>query len=334
LPYDAHRFYYSYNLIVSEELEAADAGAVFFPLGSDIVLPYFLHAPEEARALWLPRIAAGAAIAVAMSEPEAGSDLLGTTTTATKVPGGWKISGRKMWISNGAIASYTVVVAYTGDRRRANGLSLFVVEKGMPGFKVVKTVSKIGRHSQDTALLSLEDVFVPDTHILGAPGSGFATLMRNLPQERLSIAVAALAGARRVLSHTINYVQKRELFDRTVGDFQWTAFNIAELCADINACQALCDRAVSLHCEATCSAQLASMIKWKATELYSHTADKCLQFFGGYGFLRHAPIAKHWTAARVTMIYGGANEVMREITAKQLGFKRAPPPKSKATAKL
>jgi len=328
--YGGYGYDFRYNVLIQEELEAADCGDIFFPLGTDIVLPYFTHiATEEQKQKWLPRIVKERLIiAVAMSEPDVGSDLQAVGTTAVKDPktGEWILNGRKMWISSGAIADLVVVVAYTDKSKGSKGMSLFVVEKGTPGYSVFKVIKKLGRHAQDTAILRFNNVRIPADNLLGVEGQGFKNLMTNLPQERLSIATASLATSRRVLSLTMNYVQNRELFKRVVGDFQHVSFTLAQLATELNLAQLAIDRIVELHLKGECTTELASMAKVHATELTSRVCDKCLQFFGGYGYVESSPVGRAYVDNRVTRIYGGANEIMTEIVARIYGFRRAPPP--------
>lgn len=317
---------FRYNVVVAEELEYADCGSVFFPLGTDIVLPYFTHVATDAqKQMWLPKIAQGKIIAVAMSEPQAGSDLMGVTSTATKSDDGksWVLNGRKMWISNGAVADIVVIVAYTDTSKKHNGMTLFVVEKGTPGFDTAMVFPKLGRHAQDTALLTLKDVKIPLHNIIGVEGQGFKHLMINLPQERLSIAVSAMAAARRALLLTWQYCKGRDAFGRSLGSFQSASFKLAEMQTNLTIGQVFIDKAIMLHTKQSLTTEMASMAKYWCTELLCRVVDDCLQLHGGYGYLKNAPIGRAFVDARVTRIYGGSNEVMREIIAKNMGFIRS-----------
>jgi alkylation response protein AidB-like acyl-CoA dehydrogenase len=317
---------FRYNTIITEELEFADCGSVFFSLGNDIVLPYFLHiATQQQKDKWLPKIAQGKVLAVCMSEPQAGSDIVSITTSAEQSKDGktWKLNGRKMWISNGAIADIFIIVAYNNPEKKHKGMTLFVVEKGTKGFETAIVFPKIGRHAQDTALLTLKDVEVPDENVLGVVGEGFKNLMVNLPQERLSIGIQALASCRRVLVLTIQYCKGRDMFNRSLGSFQTAAFKLAEIQTEISIGQTFVDKCISLLCDRKLTTEMASMAKYWCTELLGKVTDQCLQLHGGYGYLKNAPIGRAFVDARVTRIYGGSNEVMKELIAKNLGFQRS-----------
>jgi alkylation response protein AidB-like acyl-CoA dehydrogenase len=324
---------FCYNAIVAEELEHMDCGGVFFTLGNDMCLSYFTTCCTlEQRKKWLPKIAKeNKILAVAMSEPEMGSDLAGVTTTAVKTPDGrhYILNGRKMWISNGRICDYVVVVCYTERSKNYKGMSLVVVERGMEGFETAKTFGKLGKHAQDTCLLTFENVKVPVENLIGQEGDGFVALMKNLPKERLSIAISSMGSARRVLALTTNYVHSRHAFSNSLGNFQTVQFKLAELRTEIQVGTVFQDACIAQLTQGALSTETASMAKYWCTELANRVANECLQLFGGYGYLKNAPIAKHFADQRVMKIYGGANEVMKEIIAKGLGFKP-----QRATSKL
>lgn len=316
---------FRYNAIVAEELEDMGAGSVFFTLGNDMVTSYFTKCClESQRKRWLPLIAQqGKILAVAMSEPQAGSDLAGVQAEAylSADKTYYVLNGRKMWISNAAICDYCVVACYTNKEKRYKGMSLLVVEKGMEGFSVEKRFGKLGKHCQDTCLISFTDVKVPVDNMVGREGDGFKFLMQSLPKERLSIAVTAMAGARRALDLALAYVKGREAFGSDLSHLQSVQFAIAEMRTEVEVATVFVDRCILELTQNNLTTQTASMAKMHATELSCKVIDRCLQFFGGYGYLKNSPIGKMWTDHRVLRIYGGSNEVMREIIAKGVGLK-------------
>lgn len=312
-----------YNAVVCEELEDNDCGAFFANLGNDMVLNYFTHScTEEQRKKWMPQLARGAPIAVAMSEPEVGSDLgkLACQAAPAADGSGWILNGRKMWISAGVVAELVVVAAVTDPRKGAKGISLFVIERGMEGFETAKRFGKLGKLASDTCLLTLKDVRVPAENLVGREGMGFIYMMSHLAQERLSIAVGSAAAARRALALTTNYVHGRAAFGGRLADLQSVQMKLAQLRVEVQACTALVDRCILDLSRGDLSAESASLTKQHATELSFKVADQCLQLYGGYGYLKSSPIAKILADQRVVRIYGGANEVMLEIVSKGLGF--------------
>eukprot|EP00462_Mataza_sp_D1_P021802 CAMPEP_0175137638 /NCGR_PEP_ID=MMETSP0087-20121206/9920_1 /TAXON_ID=136419 /ORGANISM="Unknown Unknown, Strain D1" /LENGTH=400 /DNA_ID=CAMNT_0016420483 /DNA_START=23 /DNA_END=1225 /DNA_ORIENTATION=- len=313
---------YQYNAIVAEELEHLDCGGIFFTLGNDMVLSYFTKScTAEQQARWLPQIAQGKVLAVAMSEPEIGSDLAGAGATAVLRGDHYVLNGRKMWISTGKVADLVVVACYTDRAKKYRGMTLLVVQRGMPGFETAKTFKKLGKDTQDTCLLTFTDVKVPISNVVGHAGEGFKYLMQNLPKERLSIAVSAMGAARRALAMTVNYVHSREAFGRPISNFQSIQFKLAELRTEVQVGTVFVDHCIEALTAGTLTTETASMAKYMATELSFRVADACLQCFGGYGYVKASPIAKVFADQRVMRIYGGANEVMKEIIGKGLGFK-------------
>mmetsp|Transcript_88222 Transcript_88222/g.246847 ORF Transcript_88222/g.246847 Transcript_88222/m.246847 type:complete len:346 (+) Transcript_88222:1-1038(+) len=312
-----------YNAIVCEEVEDCDCSGFFANLGNDMVLSYFLRScTAEQRRRWMPMLRRGAVIAVAMSEPEVGSDLgrLGCRAEPLADGSGWRVSGRKMWISAGAVAELTVVACVTDASRGAKGISLLVLERGMEGFTCAKRFGKLGKSASDTCLLTLEGVLVPRANLVGEEGKGFAYMMSHLPKERLSIAVGSAAAARRALALATNYAHGRAAFGGTLGALQSTQMRLAQLRTEVQACTAFVDRCIAEASAGALSAEGASMAKYFATESAFRVADACAQLFGGYGYLKNSPIGKILVDQRVTRIYGGANEVQLEIVAKGLGF--------------
>jgi alkylation response protein AidB-like acyl-CoA dehydrogenase len=314
---------FRFNQILGEEVQWSMAGgaALGITLHNDICLPYFLsYCAEEQKARWLPGIASGQLItAIAMTEPGAGSDLAGIRTLAVRDGDSYVVNGAKTFITNGIHADLVIVAARTGlDRHR--GLSLLVVERGMPGFERGRNLAKIGQHAQDTAELSFADVRVPAENLLGAEGDGFLSLVRNLPQERLSIAVGAVAACHAAFDETRRYVRERSAFGQPIGAQQNTRFVMAEMATEIDLAETYVDRCVDALNEGELPPEDAAKAKWWTTELQGRVVDRCVQLHGGYGYMLEYPIARAWVDARVTRIYGGATEVMKELIGKSLGL--------------
>jgi alkylation response protein AidB-like acyl-CoA dehydrogenase len=290
-------------------------------LHNDICLPYFLsYANDEQKQRWLPGIAAGTLItAIAMTEPGAGSDLAGIRSTARRTGADHVLNGSKTFITNGINADLVIVAARTSEDRH-RGISLLVVERGMPGFERGRNLDKLGLHSQDTAELSFSDVRVPAGNLLGEEGAGFSMLTAKLPQERLSIALAGLAEARAAFDETVRYVSDRKAFGTTVGSFQNTKFVLAEIATEVDVAQAFIDRCVLLLNAGALTPADAAKAKWWCTELQGRVMDRCLQLHGGYGYMSEYPIARRYADARVTRIYGGTTEIMKTVVAKSIGL--------------
>jgi alkylation response protein AidB-like acyl-CoA dehydrogenase len=255
-----------------------------------------------------------------MTEPETGSDLAAITTTAVRKDDGYVVNGQKMFISNGINADLVVTVVRTDRADRHGGLSLLVLEREMAGFTRGPKLRKIGQHAQDTAELYFDDVFVPACNRLGEEGDGFAILQRNLPQERLAIAVNAAACARAAVDMTLAYVKQRRAFGRPVGNFQATRFALAEMVTELDLTQCYVDACVRALNARSLSPEDAAKAKWWCTEMQGRITDRCLQLHGGYGYMREQPIAKAYADARVTRIYGGTTEIMKEIVGRGLGL--------------
>jgi acyl-CoA dehydrogenase len=315
---------FRFNAVVNEELARAKLGLGPVRVHTDIVLPYLLrYASAEQKRRWLPGVAGGELMtAIAMTEPGTGSDLAGIATTA--VPDGehYVLNGAKTFITGAVNADLVLVVARTsppsGDRRA--GLSILVVEAASRGFSVGRNLDKLGLKAQDTAELAFEDVLVPAANLLGEEGRAFEYLRHNLAQERLSIAVNAQAAAATALEVTLAYVTERNVFGQPLSGFQNTKFVLAECATDVEAGQALVDRALDEHDAGGLSAADAAKVKLFCTELQSRVVDKCLQLHGGYGYVLEYPIARMYADARVTRIYGGTSEVMKSIIAKSIGL--------------
>ena len=314
---------FRFNQAMNEQM--AYAGVTGAGLGltlhNDTCLPYFLtYATDQQRRRWLPGIVSGELItAVAMTEPGAGSDLSGIRTSAVRDGGEYIVNGSKTFITNGINADLVITAVRTGpDRHR--GLSLLILERGMPGFERGRNLQKIGMHSQDTAELSFTDVRVPLANLLGKENEGFFQLVAKLPQERMSIAVAGVAEARAAFENTLRYVQERRAFGQPIGSFQHSRFVLAEMATEIDVTQTFIDRCVDDLNDGELSAPDAAKAKWWATELQGRVVDRCLQLHGGYGYMLEYPVARAFTDARVTRIYGGTTEIMKDVIGKSLGL--------------
>jgi len=315
---------FRFNVVLAEELAAAGIGGagLGITLHNDITTPYFIeYCNEEQAARWLPGIANGTLItAIAMTEPGTGSDLAGIATTAVRDGDEYVLNGSKTFITNGINSDLVIVAAKTDPTQRHTGMSLLVVERGMPGFERGRNLEKVGMHSQDTAELFFNDVRVPVANRLGDEGKAFTYLTGNLAQERLSIAVTGVASARAALGWTIDYVKDRQAFGTTISAFQNTKFTLAEVATAVDVAQAYVDQCVVQLNQGTLSAAEAAQAKYWCTELQQTTVSDCLQLFGGYGYMLEYPIARAYADARITSIYGGTTEVMKTIIAKSLGL--------------
>ncbi|RBP63080.1 alkylation response protein AidB-like acyl-CoA dehydrogenase [Brevibacterium sanguinis] len=314
---------FRFNVVMAEELSRHPvcSGLGGLSLANDVVIPYFTElTTDEQKERWLPGIAAGrSVVAIAMTEPGAGSDLAGIRTRAVRDGDDYVVSGAKTFISNGQNADLVVTVVRTGDHPH-RGLSLLVIDTASPGFSRGRNLDKIGLHAQDTSELHLDEVRVPATHRLGEEGTGFAALMRNLPQERLSIAVAAVASTEGVLERTLEHIRQREAFGQPIGSFQNSRFAMAEMVATTRAHRAWIDSLVLAHLDGELSAEDAAAAKFLTTEHHVDVVSRCLQLHGGYGYMREYRIARDYEDARVTTIYGGTTEIMKEIVGRSLGL--------------
>lgn len=312
---------FRYNAIITEETTAGRYSGISFGLHNDVVAPYLLRlANEEQKQRWLPEFCTGELItAIAMTEPGTGSDLQGIKTRAVKHGDHYLLNGAKTFITNGIHSDLVIVVAQTEPDKGAQGFSLLVVERGMAGFERGRHLDKIGLDAQDTAELSFTDVEVPVENLLGAEGMGFIYLMQNLPQERISIAIMAAAAMERVLEQTIAYAKERKAFGRPIGSFQNSRFLLAELATEATAVRIMVDEFIRLHLDEQLTVEQAAMAKWYATEAQVRLIDRCLQLYGGYGYMREYPIARAFLDSRVQTIYGGTTEIMKEIIGRSLG---------------
>jgi alkylation response protein AidB-like acyl-CoA dehydrogenase len=312
-----------FNVVLNEEsVRSGVADAMAGPLlHSDVVLPYLMNAAsEDQRTRWLPGVAAGRRVlAIAMTEPGTGSDLAAISTRARRDGDFYVINGAKTFVTNGINADLVLVAARTSDDPH-QGLSLLVVERGMEGFERGKQIEKLGQHASDTAELFLNDVRVPAENLLGEEGSGFFQLVARLVPERLTLAVSAMAGCEVALEMTLEYVRQRKAFGRPIGSFQHSRFKLAELRTKIEITRCFVDRCIERHVAGTCSVEEAAMAKWWTTELLGEVTDAGVQLHGGYGYTTEYPIGKAWVDARVTRIYAGTNEIMKELIGRTMGL--------------
>ena len=313
---------FRFNVILDEEVARSGATGLTFGLQNDIVGPYFYSvATPGQKQRWLPGVCRGETIlAIAMSEPDAGSDLQGIKTTAVRDGNHYVLNGTKTFISSGMLADLVVVVARTDPGAGARGLSLLVVERDMDGFERGRKLDKVGLKAMDTAELFFRDVRVPATNLLGAEGGGFGYLMANLPQERLNIAVSAVAAAEAAYEATLRYSKNRMAFGQPIGRFQHSKFTLAEIATEAQVARVFIDRCIGLHVRGELTAVEAAMAKWWTTELHKKVVDACVQLHGGYGYMLEYPIAKAYLDTRVETIFGGTTEIMKDVIGKSLGL--------------
>jgi acyl-CoA dehydrogenase len=310
---------YRYNAVIGEELTYAGSTAGI-TLQSDIVVDYLInYGSDEQKQKWLPGMVSGeVVVAIAMTEPGAGSDLQGVLTTAKRDGNHYVINGSKTYITNGASADLIFVVAKTDPEARARGMSLILVEADRAGFKRGRKLDKIGQNSADTSELFFEDVRVPITNCIGEENKGFIYLMSQLPQERLQIAISGQAGAQRAFDEAVKFTKERKAFRQTVFDFQNTRFTLGNLKAKLQAGWAHIDWCMARHLKGELTAAEASAAKLFHTELQWEVCDAALQLHGGAGYMNEYPIARLWRDARVQRIYGGTSEIMKEVVARSI----------------
>ncbi len=287
---------------------------------TDIIPPYITHYGTEAqKQKWLPRLVSGESIsAIGMTEPGAGSDLKNIRTFARKEDNHYVINGSKIFISNGQNADLFVIAAKTDKEAGARGISLFLVDANTPGFNRGQNLDKIGQHSGDTSELFFEDMVVPADALLGKEGEGFVQMMKELPRERLIIAVQALGMAQGARDRTVQYVQEREAFGAPIAKLQNTRFKIAEIETELAASTAFTEHCIEAYTQGKLTPELASALKLQTTEMLARVADECLQLFGGYGYMTEYPVSRIWADARVLRIYGGTSEIMKELIARSV----------------
>ena len=311
-----------YSIVVMEEISRINASGLGFGLHSEIVAPYLLHyGTEEQKRRLLPKMASGEVIgAIAMSEPAAGSDLQGVKTTATRSGEHYLLNGSKTFITNGWHADLVITVAKTNPAAGAKGTSLLLVEAGMPGFEKGKRLKKVGMKAQDTSELFFNEVKVPAANLLGRENEGFAYLMQELPWERLQIGISAIASAQAAIDWTVEYVKQRKVFGTTVAAFQNTRFKLAELQTEVQVARVFIDRCIELLMAGALDTTTASMAKYWCSDLQCKVMDECVQLHGGYGYMWEYPIARAYADARVQRIYGGTNEIMKELITRSMGL--------------
>ncbi|MCR2816317.1 acyl-CoA dehydrogenase family protein [Microbacterium jiangjiandongii] len=318
---------YRFRTIVNEEVIGAGAGSLAgaFGIQDDLAVPYIVHMGTQAqKEKWLPRMATGEVLgALAMTEPGAGSDLRGIKTTAKKVDGGYIVNGAKTFISSGKTADIVVTFVKTGEGTRPDAFSLLIIENGMAGFDHGKKLNKMGSHGHDTAELSFSDVFVPEENLIsGTEGQGFVQLMMNLPLERLSIGIAAASASQAALAWTVEYTKSREAFGERIIDFQNTRFKLADVATTVDVMWAYLDKALMAYKEGKLTGEEAAKVKFWTTDREWEILDTCVQLHGGYGYITEYPIARAFLDARVHRIYGGTNEIMRDIVSRKIAGKR------------
>lgn len=311
---------FSFSAIVVEEMAHAGATGPLFYLHSDIVAPYLVHYGSEAQKQhWLPRMASGEVIgAIGMTEPGAGSDLAAIRTHAAPRAGGWRINGQKLFISNGQIADLVLLAAKTDPSRGAKGVSLLLVDTALKGFSRGKRLDKLGLHAQDTSELFFTDLDVGADALLGEEGAGFKAMMNELPQERLLVAITAVAAMEAAVQWAREHVMQRQAFGAPLSDKQTVRHRLVECHANTLVARSFLNDCLRRHLAGTLDAATASVAKFWCTEMQFKVLDECLQLFGGYGYMREYPIARAWVDARVQRIYGGTTEIMKEIVARGL----------------
>jgi acyl-CoA dehydrogenase len=315
-----------YSVVQMEELSRAGFSGIGYGLHSEIVAPYILHYGTEAqKQKYLPKLATGEMVgAIAMSEPAAGSDLQGVKTTALLQPDGtYLINGSKTFITNGWHADLVILVAKTDPAAGAKGTSLFLIERGMPGFEKGKRLKKLGLKAQDTSELFFDNVKVNADQLLGGKpmqGKGFICLMEQLPWERLQIAIGGIAAAQAAIDWTVQYVKERKVFGQAVGNYQNTRYTLAELQTEVQVARVFVDKCSELLLQDKLDTATASMAKYWCSDLQCKVMDECVQLHGGYGYMWEYPITRAYADARVQRIYGGTNEIMKEVISRSMGL--------------
>ncbi len=311
---------FRYNAVVDEEVARLGLSGIGWSLHSDIAVPYILnYGTEEQKQRFVPKCVTGEIVtAIAMSEPGTGSDLQGVRTTAIRDGDEYVINGSKTFITNGQLADLVIVVCKTDPSAGAMGTSLMLVETGTPGFEKGTNLEKVGMKAQDTSELFFHDVRVPRGNLLGEEGQGFIYLMRELPQERLTIALAGMAAAESSLQQTITYVKERTAFGKPIAAFQNTQFKLAEMDTEITSARVFVDRCLELHLTGDLDVATAAKAKLLVSELQCRVIDECVQLHGGYGYIWDYPVARAYADARVQRIYGGTSEIMKLIISRAL----------------
>ncbi|WP_328500343.1 acyl-CoA dehydrogenase family protein [Streptomyces sp. NBC_00457] len=313
---------FRYNAIMAEEMHATGSVGIGLGLQNDVIPPYLTHlTTAEQKARWLPGVTSGETIcALALSEPAAGSDLKGIRTTARRDGDEWVIDGSKTFITNGILADLVIVACKTDPEAGHKGISLIVVERGTEGFERGRKLDKVGMKAQDTAELFFHEVRVPAENLIGQEGRGFYHMMGNLPTERLAIAVAALASAERAFELALEYAKTRVAFGRPIGEFQANRFALADIKAKLGAARVYLDGCIMALYEGELTAEEAAAAKYWTTETGWEVIDRCMQLFGGYGYVNEYEIARIWRDSRVQRVFGGTSEIMQEIIGRSLGL--------------
>ena len=313
---------FRYNSVVIEEVWRAGTTCLTFSVTNDLVIPYLLrYANEEQKERWFPKLCSGETIsALAMTEPSAGSDFAAIRTTAKLDGNHYILNGQKTFITNGVTSDLVIVACKTNPDAGHKGMSLLILERGMEGIERGKEFKKIGLKGQDTAELFFTDVKVPKENLLGQENQGFYYMMKTLPQERMSIAVSALAAIETVLDYTIEYCKERKAFGQPIGNFQNSRFKLAEMKTEAEIGRIYIDDCIKKLNEKKLTSEQGAMAKWWASDLQVRVADQCLQLHGGYGYILEYPIARAFADARIQPIWGGTNEIMKEIIGRSLGL--------------
>jgi alkylation response protein AidB-like acyl-CoA dehydrogenase len=314
---------FRFNAILTEELSKFNAAASScFGIHTDCVAPYLVElGTQEQKQRWLPGFCSGTTItAIAMTEPSGGSDLAALRSTAVRDGDDWILNGSKTFITNGYQADLVIVAARTSPGKGARGITLFGVETGMPGFERGRKLDKVGQQESDTAELFFTDVRLPGANVIGEVDAGFIAMMERLPQERVGAAVSNTAHAQQILVETIAYAKERKAFGQSIGSFQHNKFLLAELATKLEVTQAYVDDCVQAHAQGTLNAVDAAKAKWWSAQVQNDVLDACVQLYGGYGFMNEYRVARAWRDARVTKIWAGSNEIMKELIGRDLGL--------------
>lgn len=314
---------YRFNAVWAEELSKVNASlSSCVGIHADITVPYIVDlGTEEQKQRWLPGCASGDIVtAIGMTEPSGGSDLAALKTTAVRDGDTWVINGSKTFITNGFSADLIVTAVRTDPSKGARGITLFGIEASDPGFSRGRKLDKVGQEESDTAELFFEDVRLGDDRVIGELGGGFIAMMQKLPQERLGAAVSNIAHAKQILAETIQYCHDRKAFGQSIGSLQHNKFLLAELVTKIEVAEAFVDQAVLAHSNGQLTAIDAAKAKWWSAEIQNDVLDHCVQLHGGYGFMNEYRVARAWRDARVTKIWAGSNEIMKELIGRDLGF--------------
>ncbi|WP_199443873.1 acyl-CoA dehydrogenase family protein [Umezawaea beigongshangensis] len=314
---------YRFNAVLGEELAKVSAGlSSCLGIHADVVAPYLVDlCTEEQKQRWLPRFCSGElTTGIGMTEPSGGTDLAALRSTAVRDGSDWVLNGSKTFITNGYSADMVVVAARTSPEKGAKGITLFGVETGMKGFERGRKLHKVGQPESDTAELFFDDVRIPAENVIGEVDRGFVYMMERLPQERLGGAVSNLAHAAQILVETVEYAKERKAFGQSIGSFQHNKFLLAELVTKVDVTQAFVDQCTLAHSRGELTAVDAAKAKWWSAEVQNEILDHCVQLHGGYGYMTEYRVARAWTDARVTKIWAGSNEIMKELIGRDLGL--------------